>query len=412
MAKKSVAQIRRMELRAAARGGEYVPPPPPVVTEEEKKAAAEKVNEKEKASAETAADAAPTKIDKMIEAAQKLKKELVVIQTDEGLRAKERRSHKRKAEAIAAEAAGCTVEEMQKWYEENQDLLDELEKKAASSIKKGKAEKEEKKLKRAPLIVFVGQLSYDTKREALFEHIKKELGSEHKINQETVKVRLLTDAKTKVSRGMAFVELGDPELMYACLKLHKSLLEGRRINVERSAGGRNTEVRKEKIKQFREKQEEYLSSVVETILADFIKSGELQEGELDAGAIALCKRHTTTMVEAAIKEYIESDGRTMDNPSAYFSFLLGKLADDKEQGYFNPGGDENKGKQQKPSFPPKKKPRTDAPKSNTSKTVASKSSLPGVDFSISEDKSDANSNPLSKMFPAMARGRGRGRGYM
>jgi len=388
-----------MELRAKARGNEYVPPrpppPPPLCDDKEKPT-------DENGSAPKKKTSSSTKLDKRTQVALKLKQELDAINTDESLRAKERRSNKRKAEAIAAEAAGCSVEEMQKWYEENQEKLAELEQKTSKQSKK--KEEQQQETKPAPLIVFVGQLSYATTREGLFQHIKKELSDEHKVTEETVKVRLLTDPKTKKSRGMAFVELANPELMYACLKLHKSLIEGRRINVEKSAGGRNKESRQSKIKQFREKQEEYLSSVVDNILADYIKSGELKEGELDEGAIALCKRHTAAMVEAALKEYIENNGRTMDNTSAYFSFLLGKLAEDKEQGVFKPGEDKGKRERnQKPTgFPPKKK----------AKTVASKSSMNGVDFSLSEEQCDANSNPLSKIFPSMARGRGRGRGYM
>ena len=391
-----------MEKRAATRGEEYVPPPP---KEEDKEKEAPLAKE---TTTKPCTDATASSSSSMETVGLKLKKELDAILKDEGLRAKERRSQKRKAEAIAAEEAGCSVEDMQKWYEENQELLEKLEKEADSKNKsKTTKDGSDQPKNKIPLVVFVGQLSYATTRDGLFQHIKKELGSEHKINQETVKVRLLSDSKTKKSRGMAFVELGDPELMYACLKLHKSLLEGRRINVERSAGGRNKETRNSKIKQFREKQEEYLSNVMDSILADYIKSGELQEGELDEGAISLCKRHTATMVEAALKEYIEGNGRSMDNTSAYFSFLLGKIAEDHEAGTFSPsdgngGNDKGKRDNSNSKFPPKKKP----------KTVASKSSLPGVDFSLSEDKSDANSNPLSKIFPSMARGRGRGRGYM
>ena len=380
-----------------------MPPPPKEEVEEDKE---KETPTTEKKTTKTSADAAASSSVSMEKLGLKLKKELDVILKDETLRAKERRSQKRKAEAIAAEEAKCSVEDMQKWYEENLEMLETLEKEAEIKKKTTKDKSDQPKNK-IPLVVFVGQLSYDTTRDGLFQHIKKELGSEHKINQETVRVRLLTDSKTKKSRGMAFVELGDPELLYACLKLHKSLLEGRRINVERSAGGRNKETRNSKIKQFREKQEEYLSNVMDSILADYVKSGELQEGELDEGAIALCKRHTATMVEAALKEYIEGNGRSMDNTSAYFSFLLGKIAEDHEAGTFTPGGgndgkDKGKRNNSNSKFPPKKKP----------KTVASKSSLPGVDFSLSEEKSNANSNPLSKIFPSMARGRGRGRGYM
>ena len=390
-----------MEQRAAARGEKYVPPPPK--EEDDKRTESLTTEKKTKIikHEEKKARKTETRKNPIEKVGLKLKKELDAILNDESLRAKERRSRKRKAEAIAAEEAGCSVEDMQKWYEENQELLAKLEKEADK--KKNNSSKNDDKnppKKMTPLVLFVGQLSYDTTADGLFQHIKKELGSDHEINQETVKVRLLTDPKKKRSKGTAFLELGNPELLYACLKLHKSLLEGRRINVERSAGGRNKERRNAKIKEFREKQEEYLSNVMDNILADYIKKGELQEGELDEGAISLCKRHTATMVEAALKEYIEGNGRSMDNTSAYFSFLLGKIAEDHEAGTLTTG----RGKRENSSakFPPKKKP----------KTVASKSSLSGVDFSLSEDKSDANSNPMSRIFPSMARGRGRARGYM
>lgn len=51
------------------------------------------------------------------------------------------------------------------------------------------------------------------------------------------------------SRGIAFLELPSSAAMQACLKLHHSLLAGRRINVELTAGGGGkSEGRVEKIK--------------------------------------------------------------------------------------------------------------------------------------------------------------------
>lgn len=51
------------------------------------------------------------------------------------------------------------------------------------------------------------------------------------------------------SRGIAFLELPSSAAMQACLKLHHSLLQGRRINVELTAGGGGkSEGRQEKIK--------------------------------------------------------------------------------------------------------------------------------------------------------------------
>lgn len=60
------------------------------------------------------------------------------------------------------------------------------------------------------------------------------------------------DPKTKQapkSRGIAFLELPSSAAMQACLKLHHSLIQGRRINVELTAGGGGkSESRQEKIK--------------------------------------------------------------------------------------------------------------------------------------------------------------------
>ena len=56
--------------------------------------------------------------------------------------------------------------------------------------------------KPTPYIVFDEQLVFTTKK----VNIKNELEAEHTITPETVKIRLLTDSKTKESRWMAFVE--------------------------------------------------------------------------------------------------------------------------------------------------------------------------------------------------------------
>lgn len=225
MAKKSNAQIRRMQMRAEKRGEEYVAPEAPPPSDNAK-----------------SSDDTPSK--KMMTVAQKLHKELMAIQNNDELRAKERRSQKRKAEAIAAEKAGCSAEEMQQWMEENQVLLEQQLETAKKDKASNKDSNEEPQPQHTtPYIVFVGQLAYTTTKEALRKHIQTELSSEFEITPETVKIRLLTDAKTKKSRGMAFVELSNPELMYGCLRLHHTLLDGRRLNVERSAGGRKKETR-------------------------------------------------------------------------------------------------------------------------------------------------------------------------
>jgi RNA recognition motif-containing protein len=320
MVKKSKAQIKRLMERAEARGEVYHPP-------------AEKDEEENEAGdTATGADGAAPAIEPGTElgekkskiegktkllAAKKLKVELAAIENDETLKAKERRSAKRKAEAIALESTSCQPDELLQWYEENGGQQESRE----------EVNKSDGKTRNNPYILFVGQLDFSTSKKSLFEHIKTEIAEEHKVTEETVKIRLLTDPKTKKSRGMAFVEVTDPEFLYSLLKLHLTMLDGRRINVERSAGGgRNSENKKSKIKQYRTEQGDFMEGGVKNMLDEYKKSGEIQEGELDDGVVGLCKRHSATVVQASLERYVESNGRDMDNPSAYLSFLLGKLA--------------------------------------------------------------------------------------
>ncbi len=304
MPKKSKAQIKRLAKRAEARGEVYEAPVPPVATEE------------------SSSTSQPTNV-KLI-AARQLQQELLKIERDESMKAKDRRSAKRKAEAIALEKSGCSAEELLVWYKEQKE-----DNRPETSNSRNKADDTQTDKRKIPYILFIGQLSYDTTKESLLQHFQTELADDDgfDINEQTCQIRLLTDAKTKKSRGMAFVELSTPELMHACLKLHKTMLEGRRINVEKSAGGgKHSEQRKEKLKTFRTQQEEYIESMVAKMIDEYKQKGEIQDGELDEGVIALCHRHSGAVVQAALERYVDSNGREMDNPSAYLSFLLGKLA--------------------------------------------------------------------------------------
>jgi RNA recognition motif-containing protein len=261
--------------------------------------------------------------------AKKLERELQVIQDDKEMKAKERRSAVRKAEAIATEEAGIAVTELREWYQNH------LKSKPADKGKEKKIKSKSKdEPKHNPYIAFFGQLSFDTTQKGLFEHIQTKLKDDFKVAEKMVKIRILTDPKTKKSRGMAFVEVDDPELLYGLLKLHQTFLDGRRLNVERSAGGsKNSDTRKSKITQYRKDQEKYFEEGVDKMFAEYKKTGELREDELDAGVIALCKRHSAQIVEAALAKYIEGSGRDMDNPSAYLTFLIGKFA---TEGIFEP----------------------------------------------------------------------------
>lgn len=439
--KKSSAQIRRLQLRAQARGEDYVPPPPPSPTEEGEASASKPKKDS---------------VDERIEITENLQRKLQEIDESTDLKSKDRRSAKRKAEAVASEASGMPVEELLKWYEKNakknakkskkkdpetlkkesaakklKASLDEIEKDEEMKSKdrrsaKRKAEAiatEESGLppeellawyatyeksqtgntergsqrRHDPYIAFVGQLSYETTKEELLQHIQEQLKDERKVKAKDVKIRILTDAKTKRSRGMAFLEVEDPELLYALLKMHQTFLNGRRINVERSAGGKkNSETRKAKLTQYRKEQEGYFGEIVDAILQEYKGTGELREDELDSGVVALCKRHAGPVVRAAVAEYMEKGGRDMDNPSAYLSFLLTKFSTE--------GIREEK---ENAANAKRSNPKRGGGDSQQRKRPKSEFSKQGVDMSMSEKLAGEAGN-LAKVFPSARRGRGRG----
>lgn len=317
MPKKSAAKIRRLMKRAEERGETYVLPPGEI-----KETESEGVSKKEEKERKL-----------KLAVARQIKAELDCAEKDESLNSKQRRSVKRKADAIATEKAGCTATELLGWYEQQDDAGNTED----IPMRESKRSKKETVVNKTPYILFVGQLSFDTTAESLLKHLQSEMSDS---KSDDFKVRLLTHKETKKSRGMAFVEVKSPELLYACLKMHHSELEGRRINVERSAGGgRKSESRKSKIQQYRQEQEDHMASVVKEIIGGYQQNGEIKEGELDDGAVSLCARHSATVVRAALERYVESNGRDMDNPSAYLSFLLGKLA---KEGIFESDFTDNK----------------------------------------------------------------------
>jgi RNA recognition motif-containing protein len=444
MGKKTAAQLKRLIKRAEARGEIYVPHSDindegictVIHTEEGARSlpsTVDVVSSKQEDILLPPPSNVETSMDTIkLKSFQKYQNDIHAIEANTELKAKERRSAKRRAEAIAVETCGSntTIDELLKWYETvGKQHEQELKKLQPIGLN---AEKEKSDVssiavtqkKVNPYILFIGQLSFDTTKEELFSHIQKQLEGEHKVTDENIQIRMLNDIKTKKSRGMAFVEIkcDNPEFMYSCLKLHQTHLKGRRINVERSAGG-GVQTRAAKIKQHRTEQEQYIDVTVNSMLEEYYNRGEIQRsGEIDDGVIKLCKRHSTTVVQAALERYVESNGRDMDNPSAYLSFLLTKLA---EEGIFNNRDkkdneiDSSKTKMKnKNSANAQKRPATHSKKENTTERkrvkVATNSAYQnsefakqGVDMSISVEKPD-----LQKIFPSLGRGRGRGRGYM
>ena len=339
------------------------------------------------------------------DAAKKLLIELKRTDNNEGLKSKDRRSAKRKAEAISFEETGIAADELLEWYEKNKNVDGE---------KKGNSKSSRRH--RDPLIAFFGQLAYETTTDDILAHICSNLSDDYPASKITkmTKIRLLTDSKTKKSRGMAFVEVDDPEFLYALLKLHQTYLKGRRINVEKSAGGKkHSDTRKSKIDQYRKEQSAYFAEVVENILAEYKKTGELREDELDEGVITVCKRHAGPVVQAAVAEYIEKGGKDMNNPSAYLTFLVTKFAKEGIHDVEETGKTKMKsksgGKRKESSGLAEEK----NPKRSKQWNGASEFERSGVDMSLSRQgsnltKSSGGAKDLSKIFPSSQRGRGRG----
>ena len=95
----------------------------------------------------------------------------------------------------------------------------------------------------------MGQLPYTASVHDIRKHFKQGgvAGS--------IGVRLLTRREDGSSRGLAFVELESESDVHTALRLHKSPMEGRRINVERTVGGGGASAeRQDKLKSLREKQ--------------------------------------------------------------------------------------------------------------------------------------------------------------
>ena len=333
--KKSAAQIRRMRGRAKARGEEYVYENDDGDDDDDENV--DTKDEEVKVIKE---------IDPKVAIAQKLRASLKELEDNvSGMNAKERRAAKRKAEAIAIEEAMKVNEDSQAPITAD-DLLasipdtpDDEAQSTSKKLDKHKGNSSEadastgySHASSVPYIVFVGQLSYSTTSDSLLEYLCSGLGLKDKKDRNRLSVRLLTHKDTGKSRGMAFVQVDTPDLLYECFKLHQTYLDGRRINVERTCGGRGNKNQAEKLLKYREEHKEYISSTVDQMIQEFIKNGQMEENELDEGAVALCKRHAMAIVEQTLTEYVESKTKRYDNdsnfenPSAYFTKILTRIA--------------------------------------------------------------------------------------
>ncbi len=203
-------------------------------------------------------------------------------------------------------------------------------------------------------------------------------------------------------------------------------------------------------------------------MASFTKNGEIESKELDEGVIALCKRHSASVVEAALREYVEEkkerkikyeesvrdgakkmtktedekdEGLEFRNPSAFLTHMIGRIAEEGA-GISSKGssGGKNTGRKSDSANDTRllsggRRGGSDGGSGggrgtghrdgkgrgrgqgcgggglNPTSSVLQRS---GVDMSISSSRRRGGdgSTKMERIFPSMSRGRGRGRGYM
>ena len=198
--------------------------------------------------------------------------------------------------------------------------------------------------------------------------------------------------------------------------------------VERSAGG-GAEAKKARITAHRASQASHISETMDHILESFVKSGDIDDEELDDGVRALCTRHSATVVEAALKEYVqekkerkerkeelgEKEEENLRNPSAFLTHMIGRVA---EEGVGNSskgkkgrgGGGEGRGGGGRGG---PGRGRGGGPGRGGGGRMGGRigggSSMSSGGGGYGE-AGGRGSRDMSRIFPSMGRGRGRGRG--
>lgn len=179
------------------------------------------------------------------------------------------------------------------------------------------------KKRKAPLVAFVGQLSFDTTSSDL-ERFFRGVDVPGEFT-----VRLLTDETTGRSRGMAFVEVDSAKALHVLLSLHRSTLAGRRINIEKSAGG-GKRAKRLRVQDKRERQQEAVEDAVRRVLAEKVAGGELRPHELDEGVVKLLSRRSGRLAKAALDEFCSLEIRQkLENPAAYLTKIITRMTGDE-----------------------------------------------------------------------------------
>ena len=125
---------------------------------------------------------------------------------------------------------------------------------------------------------------------------------------------------------MAFVECETAEALYACVACHHAHLDGRRVNVEKSAGGGKA-TKKDKLKRHRERQDAKIEESVDRVIGEFVSQGRIEERVFDEGVRKLLQRRSGRVANMALEEFASLEGReSFDNPAAYLTKIVCRIS--------------------------------------------------------------------------------------
>lgn len=180
---------------------------------------------------------------------------------------------------------------------------------------------------RIPYVLFVGQLDYKVKSTDLEEHLRSG-GVEGMIS-----VRLNTDSITGQSKGTAFVELDGPRELHKSLGLHHTMLRGRRINVEKTCGGRNKQLRSLKIKGQRDAQKVKTSEDIDEIVKGFEGATKINIRDIDDSTM----NRIYACTPREVQDIFEAVGLGLAKASSYANAyeILKQVLTDKDGGGHN-----------------------------------------------------------------------------
>ncbi|CAI5713524.1 unnamed protein product [Hyaloperonospora brassicae] len=167
------------------------------------------------------------------------------------------------------------------------------------------------------LTLFVGQLPFRATEGMIRKHFA-EAGD--------IKLRMLTDEKTKKFRGLAFIEVKDSKALGAALSRHHTLLQGRRINVELTAsgGGNKSENRRSKIDELRKKQSSVQVEKTKALIQKHIDGPQynLQQEDVDDRMIDFLSWFDYETAKNALEEYNRCVSDRVNNRKAFFMGIL------------------------------------------------------------------------------------------